>query len=183
VIHRTIDLSFFENQNLPLEGTGSVVLDRINRKAFVALSLRSTWPALESFCQEMDYQPVVFTSRVKGQPTFHTNVILSVGANFAVVCLDAVENADEQAHLIGELFPKKIIPITLDQVNHMCGNILELKTTEKKSAILMSREAYTHFTDDQIAELKNFGEFIVVDIPVIEKIGGGSARCIVAEIF
>lgn len=184
-IDNIIDLTFYEKQGLPLEGTGCLVLDRVNKRAYASLSPRINMEVLQEFCRKFHYQPVIFKSYANNCPIFHTNVMMSVGTKFAVVCFDSVPDEKEKALIEKELktTEKKIISININQVNHMCGNILELKTVKGTPTILMSNEAYTHFTNEQIQELESYGELIVVKIPTIERIGGGSARCMVAEIF
>lgn len=184
-IDKTIDLTSYETKQLALEGTGSLVLDHINKVAYASLSPRTNVEVLNDFCQKLNYRPVVFKSYDANKLIYHTNVMMSVGTQFAIVCLESIKDPKEREVLQKELnnSGRQILVISIDQVNHMCGNVLELKSTEGNPLILMSKEAFSHFSKKQRQELKKFGDFIIVKIPTIEQIGGGSARCMVAEVF
>lgn len=184
-VTRTIDLSRYEEKGLFLEGTGSMVLDRVNRIAYVALSPRTNREVLDDFAAKLSYRPVAFrSSDAGGNPIYHTNVMMSVGEGFAVICLESIEDRQEGMLVLKELKQagKKIIPITLSQLQHMCGNILELRAKEAK-IIVMSQTAYDHFTPQQKIQLSLYGTILPVDIRTIETIGGGSARCMLGEVF
>jgi len=121
----------------------------------------------------------------KRRPAGITNVIMSVGSSFAVLCVESIADRDERARVLQELHDlgKTVIEISFDQVLKMCGNILELQDKEGQSMIVMSRTAFDHFTADQKFTLAKFGTLLPVDIPVIEAVGGGSARCMPGEVF
>ncbi|MFH1741321.1 MAG: arginine deiminase-related protein [bacterium] len=186
VISRVINLANYETQGKFLEGTGSMVLDRVHRVAFASLSPRTDPDVLEEFCRELDYRPFSFHSHDSGgKLIYHTNVMMSVGEEFAIVCAEAIKDEAERSAVLGKLdnLGKKIIRISLDQTRNMCGNVLELHSRDGTKVIVMSKTAYDHFTEEQRAELATFGTLVPVDITTIETIGGGSARCMIAEIF
>lgn len=183
---QTVDLTRWENKNWILEGTGSLVLDRTNKVAFAMESPRTNEQAFIAWCEIMDYQPVFFHAYdEKSFPIYHTNVVMSIGEKFAVVCLDAIRDKKEQQSLITALqkFDKEIIAITHRQLNAFCGNILQLQSKDKKPFIILSQTAFAGFTDDQKTILTHHGKLLPVSIPTIERIGGGSARCMLGEIF
>lgn len=185
-VDQEVDLTYFEKQNLALEGTGSMVLDRQHQVAFISLSPRTDKKIAMEFCKQLKYQPVFFSSYDKNKHLiYHTNVMMSIGEKFAVVCLESISNKQEKESLILKLkkLGKEIIDINFDQMNNMCGNILELNTKNNNRIIVMSKTAYDHFTNTQKAQLEKFGKIVPVDIPIIETIGGGSARCMIAEVF
>lgn len=176
-----LDLSYFEAQQKALEGTGSVVLDRVNKVAFAALSPRTDKEVLDVFCQELGYEPVVFTATGKGnEPVYHTNVLMSIGEKFAVVCLEAIANPKAVEAKLKDL-DKKIIPISIAQMGRYAGNVLEIGTDRRR--ILMSTAARKAFTPQQFGQLSEYASPLVVNIKVIETVGGGSARCTFCEVF
>lgn len=180
------DLTGGERKDQILEGTGSMILDRVRGVTFAALSPRTSPEGLKAFCDALGYTAVTFHSQDKnGDAIYHTNVMMGMGEKFAVVCLESIRDPKERETLVDTLekLGKKIIPITLDQVYHMCGNIIELRGAGDKPLLLLSKTAYDHFTADQKAELEAFCALLPVDINVIEKTGGGSARCMVGEVF
>ncbi len=184
-VSRVIDLSSFEQQGQYLEGTGSMVLDRAHRITYAALSPRTEPSVLQEFAQKFQYRPVSFHSYDRGGvPVYHTNVMMSVGRRFAVICTESIRDTSERDVVLRELqrTGKQIIPITLEQMGRMCGNILELRSP-KGPLIVMSQTAYDHFTPQQRKELQRFGTLFPVQIPTIEAIGGGSARCMLGEVF
>lgn len=185
VVDQTIDLSRYEEQDKFLEGTGSMVLDRVHRMAYASLSPRTDQAVLDDFCRRLGFRPVAFRSYdVGGSLIYHTNVMMSVGESFAVVCLEAVRDEQERALLRKQLegAGKLVVPITRDQMTKMCGNILELRA-RGRSVIVMSHTAYAHFNAEQKKALSRFGRLLPVRIDTIETIGGGSARCMLGEIF
>jgi hypothetical protein len=185
-VDKVIDLTAYEAEDKFLEGTGSMILDREHGVAFAALSPRTHLDVLQDFASQTGYRPVVFYSvDPAGTAVYHTNVIMSVGAKFAVLCVDSIADKDEQARVLKELHDlgKTVIDIRFDQVLKMCGNILELQDKEGRSVIVMSRTAFDHFTAEQKSTLTEFGTLLPVDIPVIEAVGGGSARCMLGEVF
>lgn len=184
-VSQVIDLSSFEQQQKFLEGTGSMVLDRAHRITYAALSPRTEPSVLQEFAQKLQYRPVSFHSYdCGGVPVYHTNVMMSVGKRFAVICAESIRDTSERDAVLGELrrTGKHIITITLEQMGMMCGNILELRSP-KGPLIVMSQTAYDHFTLQQKKELQRFGTLLPMQIPTIEAIGGGSARCMLGEVF
>lgn len=185
-IDRIVDLSSYESDGKFLEGTGSMVLDREHGVTFAVLSPRTNREVVDDFCRQLGYRPVTFHSRdTKGTAIYHTNVVMSVGSEFAVICLESIRDAQERNAVEQALkeLGKKVIPISLEQVYHMCGNVMELEGKNGTKILLMSRTAYDHFTPEQKRTLAEFCTLLPVDIPTIENIGGGSARCMVGEIF
>lgn len=171
-----------------LEGTGSVILDRINRKAYCALSPRADEGLFIEFCDDFDFFPVVFSAyqnvgeeRLK---IYHTNVMMCVGDTFAVVCLKAIDDKKERKNVLNHLKKdgKTIIEISENQVNQFAGNMLQLQGN-KSSYIAMSQAALESLGPDQIAALRNHGRIVSSSLDTIEACGGGSARCMMAEIF
>ncbi len=184
---RILDLSYLEDQGLYLEGTGSLIFERARRVVFAQESPRTNLAALNVFCNATDYEPVVFHANDQaGQPIYHTNVVMSISSGFSVVCLDAISDDGEKLRVEKELerLNLQIVEITQDQVSNFCGNILEVKPKPFVDPLLiMSQTAYRAFTLRQKTELKRFANLLPVNIPTIERIGGGSARCMLAEVF
>jgi len=167
-----------------LEGTGSMVLDRVNKNAFAVESLRTHRTVFNEWVDKMDYTPFFARAADTENPPYHTNVILSVGKNYAVVCPEVIDERD-RPEFLGRLkdTKKDVIEITQGQVASFCGNILEVQTTQGDPRIVMSNSAYGGFTEIQRAKLERHGGLVPVEIDTIEKVGGGSARCMLAEIF
>ena len=137
-------------------------------------------------CKAINYRPVIFESYDgEDKLIYHTNVMMSIGSEFAVVCSEAIKNAEQRQRVLASLRQtgKKVIEISLDQMNNMCANILEVRTRTNEKAVVMSKRAYDHFSPSQQNALAEQGKLIIVDIQTIEKIGGGSARCMMAEVF
>jgi hypothetical protein len=184
-ISSTVDLTHHEKDGHILEGTGSLVLDRVNRIAFASLSPRTNLTALDAFAKKMQYKLIVFHSYKNGKSIYHTNVMMSIGSRFAIIAPDCIISPSERENVLTALrhAKKDIIPISLDQMHSMAGNILEVRSTEGKAKIVMSKTAYSALTLEQRNKLKEYGDLVVVSIDVIEKLGGGSARCMLAEVF
>ena len=186
-VREIIDFTEFESHNKFLEGTGSIVLDRVNRKAYAALSDRTDPRALEHFCDQLDFEPVAFeafqTVDNKRLPIYHTNVMMSVGSGYAVVCLDSIDS-DEERQLVQDSIAQDgltLIPITEEQVNQFAGNMLELQGADGP-VLAMSECAFQSLQPEQISELQRYTTLLHVPLPTIETCGGGSARCMIAEI-
>jgi len=180
------DLTHYAKNNNALEGTGSLVLDRVHHVAFVSLSPRTDKEVVNDFCGQLDYQAVFFHSYdQEGTLIYHTNVMMSIGIEFAVICADSITDEKKREEVLAELkkLGKKVIEINLTQMENMCANILELRSKNNDKLIVMSSRAYEHFTLAQKTELEKFGKLVPVDIHTIETIGGGSARCMIAEVF
>ena len=188
-IKNIVDFTFWEEEGLYLEGTGSMILDRIHRIAYAALSERTNLSVFLQFCKVFEFEPVYFTSNqtVNGSklPVYHTNVMMSIADDFAVVCLDSIENREEKSNVIAHLQQtgKEIIPITEKQMCNFAGNVLQVRNTAGKLYLVISETAFNSLDQHQTERLKNYNDLIVVSIPTIETIGGGSVRCMMAEIF
>jgi hypothetical protein len=187
-ISRFIDYSEYEKQGLILEGTGSLVLDRKNNAVFAIESERTNKILFERYCDEMK---VPAGSRVffhandeMGNPIYHTNVIMSIGDGFAVICSECIERS-ERNEVLNKLKALKleVIEITFEQLKNFCGNILNVKSNKGESIIVLSASAIWNFEEDQVNSLQKYGRLVEVNINTIESVGGGSARCMMAEIF
>lgn len=180
-----VDYSLEINDNVFLEGTGSIVLDRKNKKAYCSLSARSNKDLFLMFCKEIGYKPITFSSSQDGYPVYHTNVIMSIGENRVIICLDCIDNQKEKEMLIEEFKEsgKKIIEISLEQVKQFLGNTLELEGSDKKRFVVMSETAYKSLTDEQKNDILKDTEIVYSNVETIEYYGGGSARCMIGEIF
>ncbi len=185
MITRTIDLSTSEADNLFLEGTGSLVLDRINRIAYACLSIRTDEKVLAAFCSKAGYKSVVFNAIDEaGFPIYHTNVMMCIGDAFAVVCFDSIPNRDEKERLTESFITtnKEIIEISFEQMNRFAGNMLQVNSKSGESLLVMSEQAYLSLKETQIATLEKYCKLVYAPLYTIEKNGGGSARCMLAEI-
>ncbi len=186
---RIIDYSVFEKNNLYLEGTGSMILDRVNKIAYAALSERTSKELLLQFCADFSYEAVCFhsfhTVANKRLPIYHTNVMMSVADTYALICLDSIDDKNERKMLTDKLniTVKEIIEITEEQILNFAGNMLQVRNAANENMLVMSQSAFDSLTPKQISKLKTYNEFIVASIPTIEKYGGGSVRCMIAEIF
>ena len=185
-INELIDLSHYEQLERFLEGTGSMVLDRINRIAYACVSPRTDLNVLGEFAQRLDYDVVSFHAMdANGMPIYHTNVLMCVGTHFAVVCSDVI--AEQERFAVLERLRgngHEIIEISTEQMYAFAGNMLELKTTAGDFRVAMSRRAFDALSATQRATLAMLsGPLIVTPIPTIERLGGGSVRCMLAEIF
>lgn len=179
-----LDLSPLEKQGRYLEGTGSLVLDRANRIAYACLSPRTTRDAVELFCRRMGYKAVIFNGvDSTGNPCYHTNVMMSIADKYAVICLDAITDLGERVEVEVMLknSGKVVISLTPEQVNNFAGNCLQLRG-DAGTFLIMSSRAYGSLTDEQKDTIEQFDKILHVDIPTIEKYGGGSVRCMIAEL-
>jgi len=189
VIHNMVDYTSAEDENIFLEGTGSLILDRKHGVAYCALSPRADEDLFIEFCEDFEYTPVVFTAyqTVNGQrlPIYHTNVMMCLGDTFAVICLDCIDDKSERKNVLKHLKDtgKEVIAITEDQVNSFAGNMLQLKNREGKKFIIMSNAAYQSLSREQVQKLQKHGELLYSSLDTIEACGGGSARCMMAEVF
>ncbi|MCL1868643.1 MAG: arginine deiminase-related protein [Paludibacter sp.] len=188
-IKEIFDFSAQENEGKFLEGTGSMVFDRVNRRAYAALSERTNEDVLLDFCEKFDYTPVIFnamqTFEGKRLPVYHTNVVMSVGDKFAVVCLQSIDNEKERNLLKNSLLEtqKEIIEISEAQMHNFAGNMLEIENTKGEKIIALSQTAYNSLNNNQLQTLEKYGTLLPIAIPTIEKYGGGSVRCMMAEVF
>jgi len=179
------DLSYFEKQGRFLEGTGSMVLDRENKLAYACISPRTDIEVINAFCKISGYQPVCFHAMDQNQQAiYHTNVLMCMGDQFVVICFDAIPDDEEKA-LLQRYFTrtkKEIIEISPYQLNEFAGNMLELKSKNGDKLLVMSARAYQSLLSRQINMLEKYCKIITSDLDIIENIGGGSARCMIAEV-
>lgn len=184
-VEEIIDFSHFEQEGKYLEGTGSMVLDRRFKIAYACLSPRTDAEVLEAFAKETGYEIVSFSALDgNGVPIYHTNVLMCVGDVFAVVCLEAIQNPDERLMVrsVLEETGKYIVEITLDQMNNFAGNMLLVRTRKDTKLLVMSTSAFNSLTEQQRDALDDYAELVHTDLSMIEGNGGGSARCMMAEI-
>ena len=183
------DYTEAEEDGFFLEGTGSLLLDRKNQKAYCALSPRADEELFIEFCEDYDLAPVIFEAfqTVNGERKliYHTNVIMTLGETFAVICADCIDDKKERKMVLDNLKEdgKEVILITEDQVNNFAGNMLEVKGTDDKRYLVMSTSAHKCLTPKQIKQLEKHAEILSSSLDTIEACGGGSARCMMAEIF
>jgi hypothetical protein len=188
-IKNIIDYTSAEDDNLFLEGTGSLLLDRVNRKAYCALSERANEELFIEFCEDFEFTPIVFTANqtVDGNrtPIYHTNVMMCLGETFAVICLASIDDKKERKNVIKHLKEdgKEIIDINEKQVNNFAGNMLQVKGKDDKRYLIMSQAAYDTLSQAQIKTLEKHTEIVSSSLNIIEACGGGSARCMMAEVF
>lgn len=184
-IERVIDLSEWEQRGQYLEGTGSMVLDRVNRVAYACLSPRTDLEVLAEAAQLLDYEAVAFTAvDGGGVPVYHTNVLMCVGADFAVLCEEAIPDAGQREAVRRRLSETghELVPISLDQMSAFAGNMLELASTSGERLLALSARAFESLDEPQRAALGAHCRLLVVPIPTIEATAGGSIRCMLAEI-
>lgn len=184
-----MDYTSAEEDNIFLEGTGSLLLDRTNKKAYCALSPRADEELFIEFCEDFDYAPIIFEAyqTVNGERKliYHTNVMMCLGETFAVICADAIDDKKERKMVLDNLKAdgKEIILITEAQVNNFAGNMLEVRGENGKRFLVMSKSAHESLTSKQIETLQKHAEILSSSLDTIEACGGGSARCMMAEIF
>ncbi len=189
VVNEIMDYSSAEEDGFFLEGTGSVVLDRENDKAYCALSPRADEELFIEFCEDFEYTPVIFeafqTVGTERKLIYHTNVMMCVADTFAVICADCIDDKKERKMVLDSLKSdgKEIILITEDQMNNFAGNMLELQGTDERRYLVMSASAHKSLTKKQIAQLEEHITILSSSLDTIEACGGGSARCMMAEIF
>ncbi len=189
VIDEFMDYTSAEEDNIFLEGTGSLILDRANKKAYCALSPRADEELFIEFCEDFDFAPIIFEAyqTVNGERKliYHTNVMMCIGETFAVICADCIDDKKERKMVLDNLKAdgKEIILITEDQVNNFAGNMLEVRGTNDKRYLVMSTSAHQSLTPKQIAQIEKHAEILSSSLDTIEACGGGSARCMMAEIF
>lgn len=188
-VTKLIDLTPYENKRMILEGTGSLVLDRKHNAVFAIESERTNRELFEEYCSLMNIpgeNRIFFhADDERGLPIYHTNVIMGIGEGFAVICDECISSYGERNDAIDKLeeLGLEVIKINYKQLNAFCGNLLNVKNVSGESLIIMSQTARNAFTEEQIKTLEKYGRILPVDISTIETIGGGSARCMMAEIF
>jgi hypothetical protein len=179
-----IDYSSYEQKGCCLEGTGSLVLDHLNKIAYVSLSKRSNPKVIQRFAEDFGYEPVSFTSiGDDGQPIYHTNVMMCVGTEFTLVGLSMIPSYTEREHVRARLGAsgKEIVELTPQQVANFAGNAIELHDAEGGKLLVLSTRAMATLTDEQQTTLRHYARLVPLDLPTIE-LGGGSARCMIATI-
>ena len=188
-IDNIVDYTSAEEDDIFLEGTGSIVLDRVNQKAYCALSPRADEELFIEFCEDFEYTPVIFEAfqTVNGErkQIYHTNVMMCVGDTFAVICADCIDDKKERKMVLENLKEdgKEIILLTEQQLNNFAGNMLQVNGADNKSYLVMSDAAKQVLTKDQITKIEKHTEILSANLDTIEACGGGSARCMMAEVF
>ncbi|MAB49739.1 MAG: amidinotransferase [Flavobacteriaceae bacterium] len=188
-IENIVDYTSAEDEGVFLEGTGSLILDRVNRKAYCALSPRADEDLFIEFCEDFEYTPVVFVANqtVEGKrlPIYHTNVMMCLAETFAVICLDSIDDKKERKNVIKHLKEdgKEVIAISEAQMHQFAGNMLQLRGKNGKRYLIMSEAAHKSLTQDQINKIEKHCPIISSSLETIETCGGGSARCMMAEVF
>ena len=185
-IGKKIELESYEEDEIILEGTGSLILDRANRLAYACLSPRTSPELLNRFCEIADYEPVAFHSvDGNGQEIYHTNVMMALGETFVVICLDTVQDESERGLLLQKFkeTQKELVEITYDQMMHFAGNMLQVRNEKGATFLVMSEQAFQSLRKDQIAQIEKHTKILYSPIPTIETLGGGSVRCMMAEVF
>jgi len=181
-----VDLSFFEKENKFLEGTGSMVLDRENEIAYACLSARTDETVLQKFCEATSYKPCVFYAvDEQGNAIYHTNVVMCVTNEQVIICLGTITDAQQKQKVIDTITQsgKEIIDITLQQMNKFAGNMLQVVDADGNPILVMSSTAHNALTENQLLTLSNHNKIVHSSLSTIETNGGGSARCMMAEIF
>lgn len=181
-----VDLSPYEYKNIFLEGTGSMVLDRENKIAYACLSQRTDIHVLNDFCAQLGFQSVSFVATdAQGFPIYHTNVMMCVADQFVVICLESIKEEQEKRKVVSaiEKSKKEIVAITLDQMNHFAGNMLQVENKTGKKFLVMSSQAYRSLTKEQVSAIEKYAAILHSSLDTIERNGGGSARCMMAEVF
>lgn len=184
-VHNIFDFTNGEEENIVLEGTGSLILDKPNRIAYACFSPRTNKHLFHKWCEMEKYHAVGFTCLdSKQNEIYHTNVVMCIGIDFAVICLESIADANEKLMVVQHLEKsgKEIIDITLEQMNKFAGNMLQLQGKENKY-LVMSTQAYESLNKTQISIIEKYTQILSVPIYTIEKYGGGSARCMMAEIY
>jgi len=188
-INNIVDYTAAESDNIFLEGTGSLALDRKNRKAYCALSPRADEQLIIEFCEDFEYTPVIFTAyqtvEAERLPIYHTNVMMCLAETFVIICLDCIDDKKERKNTIKHLKEDglEIIAITEKQVANFAGNMLQVKGKDEKRYLVMSEAAHKSLSDEQISKINRHCQILSSPINTIETCGGGSARCMMAEVF
>jgi hypothetical protein len=185
-ISTIVDFTHHEKNNRFLEGTGSLVLDRGFKIAYACLSPRTDIDVLDEFCRSMKFLPVAFEAfDESGKAIYHTNVMMCVAEQYVVICLESITNLQQRESVISaiNMTAKKIISIDMKQMNHFAGNMLQVQNRKEKKFLIMSSQAYQSLSAQQIKELKKYNAILHSPLDAIEANGGGSARCMIAEVF
>ena len=185
LISDVIDLTFHEKNHLFLEGTGSVVLDHNSMTAYAVKSTRTSEKVFNEYCRIIDYKPMFFRANdFKGSSIYHTNVLMSIGPGFAIICSEIIFKSDRRRvreSLINDHL--KIIDISIEQMEMFCGNALTVRNINGDYLLIMSEKAFEALKQYQLESLSRYAKMITVTVDQIENIGGGGIRCMMAEIF
>lgn len=188
-IDEVVDYTNAEDEDVFLEGTGSMILDRKNQKAYCSLSPRADEDLFIEFCEEMEFTPVIFGAYQdvdgKRKPIYHTNVMMCLAEEFAVICLDCIDDVKEKKNVVKHLKEdgKEVITISEKQVHSFAGNMLQVRGAHKKKYLVMSDTAHQSLNKNQINKIEKHCEILSASIDTIETCGGGSTRCMMAEVF
>jgi len=185
-ITKQIDLTGSESEDLFLEGTGSMVLDRENKIAYACLSQRTDINVLQDFCNQMNYTPKSFIAvDGNGVPIYHTNVMMCVADRFVVICLESIADSGERKDVLDTIIKskKEVIEISLDQMDNFAGNMLQVQNKMGDKFLVMSSQAFQSLKPDQIIKIEKYNSILHSSLDTIERNGGGSARCMMAEVF
>ena len=189
IIDQVMDYTAAEDSGIFLEGTGSLILDRVHKKAYCALSSRADEELFIEFCEDFEYTPVIFTANqtVEGKrlPIYHTNVMMCLAETFAVICSDSIDDKKARKAVLNHLKEdgKEVIAISEVQMHSFAGNMLQVLGSNETSYLVMSTTAYESLQPDQLSKIRKHCEIIHADLSTIEPCGGGSARCMMAEVF
>ena len=185
-VTKIIDLSHYEQEHKFLEGTGSIIFDHTHKIAYACLSCRTDKHVLEQLCEAIGYKSFSFYAYDRaGKEIYHTNVMMSIGKQFAIVCIESITDKKQREEMITSLQSTKheVIAISIEQMNHFAGNMLEVQSKEGKAILALSETAHRSLTENQKNKLANCVDLLPCSINTIEIIGGGSARCMMAELF
>ncbi len=183
--HR-IHLENSEADDQFLEGTGSIIMDRTNQVTYACRSIRTHEGLFDQFCKEMDTEEVMFDAvDESGVPIYHTNVMMAIGETFCVICLDSIKDEVQRANVVSKLKQtnKDIVDISFEQMNSFAGNMLQVRGENEQTYLVLSEQAFNSLTKQQIEQLESHTNLLHSPINTIEKSGGGSVRCMIAEIF
>ncbi|MDR1553557.1 MAG: amidinotransferase [Prevotellaceae bacterium] len=184
-VKNIFDFTHYEQQNKFLEGTGSIVLDRINRIAYACLSPRTDEKILDDFCEKLQFKKCCFRALFDNKEIYHTNVMLSVADKYSIICTKSITDSNELNNVVENLFTtdKEIIEISIEQMQHFAGNMLQISNSDGEKFLAMSYQAYKSLNAGQIRKIERYNNILHSDIKTIETAGGGSLRCMMAEIF
>ncbi|MFM1933006.1 MAG: hypothetical protein RL226_2309 [Bacteroidota bacterium] len=180
-----VDFTEFESHESYLEGTGSMVLDRSSQVVYAGISERTDEQAVRIFCDEMGYSGVLFETSVEGKPVYHTNVVLSIASQFAILCEESIPDLQDRKIVIESLLEaeKEVIRIDIDQMKHFAANGLEVYNEDGKKYFIMSQSAANSLNEEQKSSISKYAEILSIPLDTIERFGGGSARCMLCEVF
>ena len=180
--YEVVDYTHFEKESKYLEGTGSMVLDRENKIAYACKSARTHPEVLQAFCEDFGYKPVLFEANYKNTPIYHTNVMMSVGEQFALICRECIV---DDYHVVDSLKAtgKHLVNLSVEQVANFCGNALPVYNRKGVGYLAMSTRAFEALSVTQVEDIEQYCKIIHSPIPIIETLGGGSVRCMLAEVY